>query len=329
MPGYAASHGCIRLPREFAARLWPTTKMGVRVVIARGEVAPVEFKHAALFVPTPKPAEPKVAVTEPAKPMRFAEAATTANDAAAALPDAVAAKPAATATDDAKPAAPVADAPKPADLAAAHRREQAGRGRQDRADPGGRAAAADETVTSTGAIIPMPAETPAPALSNELRKAVEAPQPAPTAPAVSPAPTPAAAPAGNDPEKPAPSLIDPAKPTAPRTKSADQPPKRNGQVAVFVSRKEKKIFVRQGFIPIFEMPITIANPDQPLGTHVFTAMALTDGGAGMRWNLITMPTSGLPPVQKSRKRHRRQEEAGQGAAGGRRYPAAVERRRRT
>jgi len=58
---------------------------------------------------------------------------------------------------------------------------------------------------------------------------------------------------------------------------------------VFVSRKEKKIFVRQGFIPIFDMPITIENPDQPLGTHVFTAMGFTDNGAGMRWNLITIP----------------------------------------
>src|SRR5262245_11376508 len=65
LPGYAASHGCIRLPREFAARLWPTTKLGVRVVIARGEVAPVEFKHPTLFVPAPKPAEPKVAETGP------------------------------------------------------------------------------------------------------------------------------------------------------------------------------------------------------------------------------------------------------------------------
>ena len=64
---------------------------------------------------------------------------------------------------------------------------------------------------------------------------------------------------------------------------------RTGQVAVFVSRKEKKIFIRQGFAPIFEMPITIDQPEHPLGTHVFTAMGTTDGGTGMRWNLITVP----------------------------------------
>ena len=72
--------------------------------------------------------------------------------------------------------------------------------------------------------------------------------------------------------KPGPSLTDPPKPPAPRMKSADQPIKRTGQVAVFVSRREKKIFVRQGFIRCSIMPITIEQPDQPLGTHVFTAL---------------------------------------------------------
>ena len=65
---------------------------------------------------------------------------------------------------------------------------------------------------------------------------------------------------------------------------------RSGQVAVFVSRKEQKIFVRQGFVPLFDMPLVIDQPDQPLGTHVFTAMEVTDNGSGMRWNLMTVPT---------------------------------------
>ena len=32
------------------------------------------------------------------------------------------------------------------------------------------------------------------------------------------------------------------------------------------------MFVQQDFKPIFEAPVTIAEPDRPLGTHVFTAM---------------------------------------------------------
>jgi hypothetical protein len=98
--------------------------------------------------------------------------------------------------------------------------------------------------------------------------------------------------------------MDPSKPAAPRVKSAEQPVKRTGQVAVFVSRKEKKIFVRQGTVPMFDMPIVIEEPDAALGTHVFTAMAVTDDGAGMRWNLMTIPTDGSMLEREGRRRFR-------------------------
>jgi hypothetical protein len=112
------------------------------------------------------------------------------------------------------------------------------------------------------------------------------------------------APAGNDMIKPAPT-IDPVKPNAPRLRSADQPAKRSGQVAVFVSRKEKKIFVRQGFVPLFDVPVVIEEPDQPLGTHVFTAMEVTD--KGMRWNLMTIPTDPSAPVEQRESRKKPKE----------------------
>ncbi len=48
LPGYAASHGCIRLPNEFAARLWTWTRMGTRVIVAPGEVSPANFSHPKL-----------------------------------------------------------------------------------------------------------------------------------------------------------------------------------------------------------------------------------------------------------------------------------------
>jgi hypothetical protein len=51
LPGYAASHGCIRLPHEFAVRLWRATNIGSRVIISYDEVAPVEFAHPRLFGP--------------------------------------------------------------------------------------------------------------------------------------------------------------------------------------------------------------------------------------------------------------------------------------
>src|SRR5215831_5855573 len=40
-------------------------------------------------------------------------------------------------------------------------------------------------------------------------------------------------------------------------------------ISVFVSRKLSKLFVRQGFTPLFDVPVKIQNPAEPIGTHVF------------------------------------------------------------
>ena len=52
------------------------------------------------------------------------------------------------------------------------------------------------------------------------------------------------------------------------------PQKKAVPISVFVSRKLSKLFVRQGFTPLFDVPIKIENPDEPLGTHVFTLLEL-------------------------------------------------------
>ena len=51
LPGYAASHGCVRMPYGFAEKLFDKTRIGMRVIIAPNDPAPVEFSHPALFVP--------------------------------------------------------------------------------------------------------------------------------------------------------------------------------------------------------------------------------------------------------------------------------------
>src|SRR5215212_6205003 len=53
LPGYAASHGCIRMPFDFAARLFDETATGMRVIVAPNDVAPVEIVHPLLFEPKP------------------------------------------------------------------------------------------------------------------------------------------------------------------------------------------------------------------------------------------------------------------------------------
>ena len=226
LPGFAASHGCIRMPTDFASRLWLITRLGVRVVVARNDPAPYEFEHPKLFSPQLKP----VAQLSEAQP----ELRSTIASAELARPVTVA----------------QADTPDDARLS--------------------------DSVTQAGA--------PAAAPTVETPSASQA------------------ADTSSEPEKREPTEAEPNKPMSPRNRTAE-PVKHAGQVAVFVSKQEKKIFVRQGFVPVFEMPIEIANPEQPLGTHVFTAMEVKDGGAHMRWNAITMPAehSGSPVEVRSKR----------------------------
>ncbi len=53
VPGYRASHGCIRLPASFARSLFNQTKVGARVVITNDEMSPVKFEDDLLFKPLP------------------------------------------------------------------------------------------------------------------------------------------------------------------------------------------------------------------------------------------------------------------------------------
>src|SRR5262249_27935979 len=62
LPGYPASHGCIRMSHDFAQKLWPITNLGVRVFVAHQELAPVDFEHPKLFSPKLKPPEPAIAL---------------------------------------------------------------------------------------------------------------------------------------------------------------------------------------------------------------------------------------------------------------------------
>jgi hypothetical protein len=78
-------------------------------------------------------------------------------------------------------------------------------------------------------------------------------------------------------------------PVAQPSKPAETVHATKGPIAIFISRKAKKIYVRQNFLPLFDADVTIENPEQPLGTHVFTAMEYQDDGSSFRWNVISLP----------------------------------------
>src|SRR6516165_5662952 len=53
LPGYPASHGCIRLPHGFSKKLFGMTKPGARVIVSREPVTPVAIEHDRLFAAYP------------------------------------------------------------------------------------------------------------------------------------------------------------------------------------------------------------------------------------------------------------------------------------
>jgi len=167
LPGYPASHGCIRVTNDFAIRLWHLTKRGTRVIIAHEDTRPVEITNPQLFVP-----KSGVALASP-------EGATATLGSGDSVTGATAnAPPISNSDEDAKTANP--------------------------ASAGGRA-----------------------------QKVVP--------------------------------------------------------ISVFVSGQLSKLFVRKGFTPLFDVPIKIRNPAEPMGTFVFSAMEFQNEGTAIRWTVVSIP----------------------------------------
>ncbi len=278
LPGYPASHGCIRMPMNFAVKMWGWTRMGARVVITPGELTPERFSHPLLA--TQK--TPSVAAVEPRKNVDVA--VTAKSDKAALLAPAItptysearlelkstvghdAARPAAgTHTADASSAlsqsrspvtiidAPVASNPaiKVAD---------------DAGGPSDKAGDAPTTVAAT----------------TDGAKAADKPAEAAKATADAGA-------SGTDVKKDQARPSDPEQAFARPEPAVAAAPKRSGQIAVFVSKKDGKLYVRQNFAPLFDLPVTIAPSDRPLGTHVFTAQSDKDDANLLHWSVVSMP----------------------------------------
>src|SRR6185369_12415113 len=80
LPGYAASHGCVRMPYSFAEKLFDKTRIGMRVIISPNDATPAEFSHPALFMPSANavaaaPARAETLASEAAEAVKAADAA--------------------------------------------------------------------------------------------------------------------------------------------------------------------------------------------------------------------------------------------------------------
>ena len=185
LPGYPASHGCIRLKKDFAIRMWHLTKRGTRVIIAPDDVRPVEIAHPHFL-----PLKLKAAPSAPESAAVIAENAMI-------------------------------------DTAAVHPPSTSG----------------DDTQQVTDAQVPG---------------------------------------------------------SSPATIEA----RRVAPISIFVSRKSSRLLVRRGFKRLFEAPITIRDPEEPLGTHVFTVMDSPNEGAALRWTVVSIPEGSPRPPQGSTRRHK-------------------------
>ncbi len=85
---------------------------------------------------------------------------------------------------------------------------------------------------------------------------------------------------------------------APGARQGAVAPRKLVPVSIFVSRKSSKLFVRQGFTPLFDVPVRIQDPEQSLGTHVFTLMRSQNDGETFRWTVVSMPEKSPTPSKQ-------------------------------
>jgi lipoprotein-anchoring transpeptidase ErfK/SrfK len=66
VPGFPASHGCIRLPFSFAPQLFQITSIGDNVIVAVDSAEPTFIEHPSLFQPPPSPLQSVFMEADPA-----------------------------------------------------------------------------------------------------------------------------------------------------------------------------------------------------------------------------------------------------------------------
>jgi lipoprotein-anchoring transpeptidase ErfK/SrfK len=306
LPGYPASHGCIRMPTAFAVKMWSWTRMGARVIITPGAITPANFSHPVLaaqkVVPQPLIADDPMTDAPAIKGDKGADAGADARtmnaQASLDLRSTIGHARAQAHTADATSAL---SAPGGQVTMSDARPSNAERSAQAPASEPVKAEADKGGNTKTDDAAGVKAEAPATeAAKAEETKALETktPEVAPAAKSETATTTPALAP---DFKK------DPARlPGAEKAVAAKpEPPRRPGQIAVFVSRKDSRLYVRENFKPQFSVPVTIAPGDRPLGTHVFTAETDKSDPNLLRWSVVSLPARHVARADEDQRVARR------------------------
>jgi hypothetical protein len=239
------------MPYDVAARLFDQTRLGMRVIVAPTDVAPVEIAHPALF-----PAKPGAGAIAAARAAETAEAASKADQ--AKLAAATAARDAA--REATRAMMPVRAAEK-LKLGAEAQLAAAERGVASAVSAERKEQAEDAKAKAVARVAEV--EVQVAAAKAELQSKLDAAASGREATAEAEKRRVVAA-------------------EAARAAARDLEP-----VSVFISRKTQRLYVRQAFQPILESPVTIQDADRHIGTHIFTATERT-GDVDLRWNVVSL-----------------------------------------
>ncbi|MFZ1110580.1 MAG: L,D-transpeptidase family protein [Rhodomicrobium sp.] len=331
VPGYPASHGCIRLPYDFAKRMFSMTQGNERVIISRQDIAPAPFAHPKLPAPALLPEPDAGALATISNSMlHHAMGAAEGAGSADGLTTTVAAK-----AEDAglRPDGAARKRLNPHEFAKAMRALAAKKaeGAAVAASPARAAIEAKAREVSVAAVELKKAQI---ALSNakdrlesverrvgralkdggeeNVKKAAEAKTEAEAKVAEAGALVEAALRAKSRKDDELAATVKALKDLDAAQKAAADGVKswtrRLSPVSVFISRKTQRLYVRQNFIQVFDVPVTIRDPEKPLGTHLFMAIQPAAGEPAdapkLRWLALTIPEAAAKG-DRSRRRHSR------------------------
>ena len=284
LPGYPASHGCIRLPYTFAEELFDLTKVGMRVVVVRSDTAPVEISHSALFRPGPiRGSVLQVGLASP--PLNLQSDGWKANassNGAGTEPTwrsiaAVTAAAVDAATKKTEAARQIA--------ASTHKeasRFLVGLLLAEAAKKKAELQLQDAELMLGSVAAPSTEEKTAENFKAKALEVLSKVNEQFNALRAEGQPKIDAAMAARDAFRAAEADRVAAENEAKLVESKMMP------VSVLISRKTQRLYIRQAFRQVFEGAVTIQDPDRPIGTTLFTALRYTDNDSGLRWSAFTM-----------------------------------------
>jgi hypothetical protein len=299
LPGYPASHGCVRMPYAFARSIYDMTEVGMRVIVVPDDIAPSDISHPGLFQPDVELRQRALrahsrhyAVGEEKvrAPARLASArqpqALASSQAYAQLLQELAGEKKALAAEAAKRAeqakaaarrTAVLAAPATRDVTTAERKVAKAQEALSQAERALTAATPERLAVAQDAKAKAEAQLALAASLLETARAQAASKVA----------------AEKEAEDAAQSA-ETARLVA--LQAAGEAARRLEPVSVFVSRKMQRLYIRQGYQPVDEFAVAIRDAETAIGSYVFTAIDERSDG-GVRWSVVSMyPREGRSAV---------------------------------